>query len=136
MSFSRLLNIPDGLRSCYGEECIIVFTMNHMDGIDLALLHPGRMDAHELVERYVGVGEHKMLDAAEAYKRDGVTEMTTTEVGEVLLRNKDEPYSTVMELATELKVGVSTVDDLHWEDSAKELSNGSSTKKGRKELSG
>lgn len=67
-----------------------MFTMNHVDGIDPELLRSGRMNVHvrlnvhtmwELVEQYIGVREHEMLDVAE---------MTPTEVGEVLSRNRDK----------------------------------------------
>ncbi|CAN6167139.1 unnamed protein product [Urochloa humidicola] len=144
VTLSGLLNFTDGLWSCCGEERIIVFTTNHVDGIDPALLRPGRMDVHvrldacgahamrELVQRYVGVGDHEMLDAAEGSIRGGA-EMTPAEVGEVLLRNRDEPETAVTELAAELKARRNAADDLHqWEDSAAELSDGSPTKKGRK----
>ncbi|WVZ65142.1 hypothetical protein U9M48_014554 [Paspalum notatum var. saurae] len=146
VTLSGLLNFTDGLWSCCGEERIIVFTTNHVDGIDPALLRPGRMDVHvrldacgahamrELVQRYVGVGDHQMIDAAEDSIRAGA-EMTPAEVGEVLLRNRDEPEAAVTELAAELKARRSTAEDLHqWEDSAAELSDGSPTKKGRKGL--
>ncbi|XP_062199620.1 AAA-ATPase At5g57480-like [Phragmites australis] len=146
VTLSGLLNFTDGLWSCCGEERVIVFTTNHVDGIDPALLRPGRMDVHvrldacgehamrELVQRYVGVGEHAMLDAAEDCIRSGA-EMTPAEVGEVLLRNRDEPVAAVTELTAELKARRRAADDLHqWEDSAAELSDGSPTKKGRKGL--
>ncbi|CAN6217860.1 unnamed protein product [Urochloa humidicola] len=144
VTLSGLLNFTDGLWSCCGEERIIVFTTNHVDGIDPALLRPGRMDVHvrldacgahamrELVQRHVGVVDHEMLDAAEGSIRAGA-EMTPAEVGEVLLRNRDEPETAVTELAAELKARWNAADDLHqWEDSAAELSDGSPTKKGRK----
>ncbi|KAF8695077.1 hypothetical protein HU200_037685 [Digitaria exilis] len=146
VTLSGLLNFTDGLWSCCGEERIIVFTTNHVEGIDPALLRPGRMDVHvrldacgahamrELVQRYVGVGgDHEMLDAAEDSIRGGA-EMTPAEVGEVLLRNRDEPETAVTELAAELKARRNAADDLQWEDSAAELSDGSPTKKGRKGL--
>uniref|UniRef100_A0A0E0M1U0 Protein kinase domain-containing protein n=1 Tax=Oryza punctata TaxID=4537 RepID=A0A0E0M1U0_ORYPU len=145
VTLSGLLNFTDGLWSCCGEERIIVFTTNHVDGIDPALLRPGRMDVHvrlgacgahamrELVGRYVGVEDHEMLDAAECCVRDGA-EMTPAEVGEVLLRNRDDPDAAVTELAVELKARQSAADELQWEDSAAELSDESPRKKGRKGL--
>uniref|UniRef100_J3MXX5 AAA+ ATPase domain-containing protein n=1 Tax=Oryza brachyantha TaxID=4533 RepID=J3MXX5_ORYBR len=145
VTLSGLLNFTDGLWSCCGEERIIVFTTNHVDGIDPALLRPGRMDVHvrlgacgahamrELVDRYVGVEDHEMLDAAEGCIRDGA-EMTPAEVGEVLLRNRDDPDAAVTELAVELKARQSAADELQWEDSAAELSDESPRKKGRKGL--
>ncbi|XP_062194420.1 AAA-ATPase At5g57480-like [Phragmites australis] len=146
VTLSGLLNFTDGLWSSCGEERIIVFTTNHVNGIDPALLRPGRMDVHvrldacgshamrELVERYVGVSDHEMLGAAEDCIRGGA-EMTPAEIGEVLLRNRDEPEAAVTELAAELKARRRAADDLHqWEDSVAELSDGSPTKKGRKGL--
>jgi SpoVK/Ycf46/Vps4 family AAA+-type ATPase len=149
LTLSGLLNFIDGLwSSAHSGERIIVFTTNHVDGIDPALLRPGRMDVHvrlgpcgayamrELVDRYVGaVGDQEMLDAAEGCIRDGA-EMTPAEVGEVLLRNRDEPEAAVMELASELKARVNAADELQWEDSAAELSDESPTKKGRKGFAG
>uniref|UniRef100_A0A0D9XE95 AAA+ ATPase domain-containing protein n=1 Tax=Leersia perrieri TaxID=77586 RepID=A0A0D9XE95_9ORYZ len=143
VTLSGLLNFTDGLWSCCGEERIIVFTTNHVDGIDPALLRPGRMDVHvrlgacgahamrELVSRYVGVEDHEMLDAAEGCIRDGGAEMTPAEVGELLLRNRDDPDAAVTELAVEMKARQSEADGLRWEDSAAELSDESPRKKGR-----
>ncbi|KAK3130184.1 hypothetical protein QOZ80_6BG0490080 [Eleusine coracana subsp. coracana] len=146
VTLSGLLNFTDGLWSCCGEERVIVFTTNHVDGIDPALLRPGRMDVHvrldacgphavrELADRYVGVGAgHEMLDAAEDAIVRGGAEMTPAEVGEVLLRNRDEPEAAVTELAAELKARRRDTDD---DDALRqwELSDGSPTKKGRKGL--
>ncbi|GKB17026.1 AAA+ ATPase domain-containing protein, partial [Tanacetum coccineum] len=44
-SLSGLL-IIDGLWSSCGDERIIIFTTNHKDKLDPALLRPGRMDMH------------------------------------------------------------------------------------------
>ena len=45
-TLSGLLNIIDGLWSSCGDERIIVFTTNHKDRLDPALLCPGRKDLH------------------------------------------------------------------------------------------
>ncbi|PWA34440.1 AAA+ ATPase domain-containing protein [Artemisia annua] len=45
-TLSGLLNFIDGLWSCCGDERIIVFTTNHKERLDPALLRPGRMDMH------------------------------------------------------------------------------------------
>ena len=45
-TLSGLLNMIDGLWSSCGEQRIIVFTTNHKDKLDPALLRPGRMDLH------------------------------------------------------------------------------------------
>ncbi|GAB2211373.1 hypothetical protein Drorol1_Dr00024685 [Drosera rotundifolia] len=46
VTLSGLLNFIDGLWSTCGDERIIVFTTNHKDRLDQALLRPGRMDIH------------------------------------------------------------------------------------------
>ncbi|CAH9141641.1 unnamed protein product [Cuscuta epithymum] len=46
ITLSGLLNFIDGLWSSCGDERIVVFTTNHKDRLDPALLRPGRMDIH------------------------------------------------------------------------------------------
>ena len=42
-----MLALPaDGIRSCCGSERIFVFTSNHPEQLDPALIRPGRMDLH------------------------------------------------------------------------------------------
>ncbi|XP_010523236.1 PREDICTED: AAA-ATPase At1g43910-like [Tarenaya hassleriana] len=50
VTLSGLLNFVDGLWSSCGEERIIIFTTNHKDKLDPALLRPGRMDVHILMD--------------------------------------------------------------------------------------
>ncbi|XP_050229421.1 AAA-ATPase At2g18193-like [Mercurialis annua] len=77
-TLSTLLNCVDGLWSSCGEARIIVFTTNHKDIIDPALLRPGRMDMHinmsycttkafrVLAYNYLGVHHHKLFDEIDA----------------------------------------------------------------------
>ncbi|KAI6680777.1 hypothetical protein NL676_034658 [Syzygium grande] len=44
ITFSELLDFPDSLRSCCGSERIFVFTTNHIEKLDRALLQSSRMD--------------------------------------------------------------------------------------------
>nr|GEY41747.1 AAA-ATPase ASD, mitochondrial-like [Tanacetum cinerariifolium] len=46
VTLSGLLNIIDGLWSVCGNERIIVFTTNHVEKLDPALVRSGRMDMH------------------------------------------------------------------------------------------
>ncbi|TYJ10270.1 hypothetical protein E1A91_A11G196200v1 [Gossypium mustelinum] len=46
VTLSGLLNFIDGLWSSCGNERIIIFTTNHKEKLDPALLRPGRMDVH------------------------------------------------------------------------------------------
>ncbi|KAL6011388.1 hypothetical protein ACLOJK_001834 [Asimina triloba] len=56
ITLSGLLNFIDGLWSSCGHERIIVFTTNHMDKLDPALLRPGRMDMHIHMSYYTFFG--------------------------------------------------------------------------------
>lgn len=48
VTFSGLLNALDGVAS--SEERIIFMTTNHYDKLDPALIRPGRVDIHELLD--------------------------------------------------------------------------------------
>ncbi|XP_010422424.1 PREDICTED: AAA-ATPase At1g43910-like isoform X1 [Camelina sativa] len=50
VTLSGLLNFVDGLWSSCVEERIIIFTTNHKEKLDPALLRPGRMDVHILMD--------------------------------------------------------------------------------------
>lgn len=114
VTLSGLLNFTDGLWSCCGEERIIVFTTNHKDGVDPALVRAGRMDVHvrlgtcgihafkELVKGYLGVEEHDLFHVAESCIRAGGA-LTPAEVGEVLLRNRDNVDVAVREVVAEMQ---------------------------------
>ncbi|KAG5015814.1 hypothetical protein JHK82_021495 [Glycine max] len=83
VTLSGLLNFTDGLWSCCGEERIVVFTTNHRDSVDPALLRCGRMDVHvslgtcgthafrELARNYLGVDSHVLFEAVEGCIRSG-----------------------------------------------------------------
>ncbi|VFQ62148.1 unnamed protein product [Cuscuta campestris] len=46
VTLSGLLNVIDGLWSAIGEERIVIFTTNHVEKLDPALIRRGRMDSH------------------------------------------------------------------------------------------
>ncbi|XP_075484337.1 AAA-ATPase At3g50940-like [Primulina tabacum] len=62
ITLSGILNFIDGLWSSCGDERIIVFTTNHKDRLDSALLRPGRMDVH-LEMSYCTFNGFKILSA-------------------------------------------------------------------------
>lgn len=99
-TLSGLLNYMDGLWSSCGEERIIVFTTNHKDKIDPALLRPGRMDLHIhlsflrakafriLAFNYLGIeGDHPLFEPIEELLEK--VEVTPAVVAEHLLRSED-----------------------------------------------
>ncbi|KAL6207463.1 hypothetical protein ACLB2K_018421 [Fragaria x ananassa] len=103
VSLSGLLNFIDGLWSSCGEERIIVFTTNHKNRLDQALLRPGRMDLHlhmsyctfsgfkTLAYNYLQIKEHPLFTEIEElinYK-----EATPAEVAGELMKSDDAEVS-------------------------------------------
>ncbi|KAJ4716556.1 AAA-ATPase [Melia azedarach] len=98
MTLSGLLNFIDGLWSSCGDERVIVFTTNHRDKLDPALLRSGRMDVHihmsyctpcgfkMLASNYLDTREHPFFSEIEELIK--TTEVTPADVGEQLLRNE------------------------------------------------
>ncbi|KAL6227110.1 hypothetical protein ACLB2K_001069 [Fragaria x ananassa] len=102
LTLSGLLNFIDGLWSSCGDERIIVFTTNHKDRLDPALLRPGRMDMHInlsyctagafsiLASNYLGIhrsNRHRLYGEIEGLIEG--SEVTPAEVAEELLKIDD-----------------------------------------------
>jgi len=104
VTLSGLLNFTDGLWSCCGSERIFVFTTNHIEKLDPALLRSGRMDMHIfmsycsfpalkiLLKNYLGLEDGEMVADSELMKEleeviDNA-EMTPADISEVLIRNR------------------------------------------------
>lgn len=112
VTLSGLLNFIDGLWSSCGDERIIIFTTNHKDKLDPALLRPGRMDLHihmsycnpcgfrTLASNYLGVKDHPLFHEIEEAILS--TEVTPAEVAEQLMRN-DHVEKVLAELTEFLK---------------------------------
>ncbi|KEH35822.1 P-loop nucleoside triphosphate hydrolase superfamily protein [Medicago truncatula] len=100
-TLSGLLNYMDGLWSSCGEERIIVFTTNHKDKVDPALLHPGQMDMHIhlsflkakafriLASNYLDIegNHHSLFEQIEELLEK--VDVTPAVVAEQLLRSED-----------------------------------------------
>ncbi|KAK1363539.1 Protein hyper-sensitivity-related 4 [Heracleum sosnowskyi] len=103
VTLSGFLNFIDGLWSSCGDERIIIFTTNHKEKLDPALLRPGRMDMHIhmsyctpcgfklLAGNYLGVEDHKLFGEIEELIQ--TTEVTPAEVAEQLLKSDDSDVS-------------------------------------------
>ncbi|KAF3327341.1 mitochondrial chaperone BCS1-B [Carex littledalei] len=75
VTLSGLLNFIDGLWSACGGEKIIIFTTNHIEKLDPALIRRGRMDMHiemsyctfeafkVLAKNYLGIENHHLFDS-------------------------------------------------------------------------
>ncbi|XP_047313438.1 AAA-ATPase At5g57480-like [Impatiens glandulifera] len=117
ITLSGLLNFTDGLWSCCGSERIFVFTTNHIEKLDPALLRSGRMDMHIfmsycsfsalkiLLKNYLGY-EDGDLDEDVVKQLEKVieeAEMTPADVSEVLIKNRRDSERAVAELTESLK---------------------------------
>ncbi|XP_022751408.1 LOW QUALITY PROTEIN: AAA-ATPase At1g43910-like [Durio zibethinus] len=100
VTLSGLLNFIDGLWSSCGNERIIIFTTNHKEKLDPALLRPGRMDVHiymgyctpaafrKLSTTYLGIKEAGIKEAKLFGCIDELiesTEVTPAEVAQQLM---------------------------------------------------
>ncbi|KAK4726439.1 hypothetical protein R3W88_031356 [Solanum pinnatisectum] len=117
ITLSGLLNFTDGLWSCCGSERIFVFTTNHIEKLDPALLRSGRMDMHIhmsyssfaalkiLLKNYLGYSEDdvekELLDQLEQVMERA--EMTPADISEVLIKNRRNKDKAVWELLEALK---------------------------------
>ncbi|XP_045786903.1 AAA-ATPase At3g50940-like [Trifolium pratense] len=112
VTLSGLLNFIDGLWSSCGDERIIVFTTNHKEKLDPALLRPGRMDVHiymsyctpygfrQLAFRYLGIKEHTLFGEIEETIQQAL--VTPAEVAEQLLKGS-ETDTTLKDLSNFLR---------------------------------
>ncbi|CAA0357215.1 unnamed protein product [Arabidopsis thaliana] len=99
ISLSGLLNFVDGLWSSCGEERIIIFTTNYKEKLDPALLRPGRMDVHilmdyctpfvlkKLVAMYLKIDDHVLFDPIEKLVLE--VSVTPAEVAQQLMVSKN-----------------------------------------------
>ncbi|KAL6842634.1 hypothetical protein ACP4OV_027478 [Aristida adscensionis] len=118
VTLSGLLNMVDGLWTSSGHERILIFTTNHVDRLDPALLRPGRMDMHvhmgycgfgafrELAATYHGVADHPLYPEIEALL--GEVDAAPAELAERLLATDDADAAVGMaaKLLRDRKAGV------------------------------
>lgn len=118
ITLSGLLNFTDGLWSCCGSERIFVFTTNHIEKLDPALLRSGRMDMHIfmsycsfsslkiLLKNYLGCEEGD-LDMSVMKELEQVIDkarMTPADISEVLIKNRRFKEKAAKELLETLKL--------------------------------
>ncbi|CAN7067188.1 unnamed protein product [Brassica rapa subsp. trilocularis] len=117
ITLSGLLNFTDGLWSCCGSERIFVFTTNHIEKLDPALLRSGRMDMHIhmsycdfpslkiLLKNYLGYEEEDVEEDVlkEMERVVDRAEMTPADVSEALIKNRRDKEKAVRELLEDLK---------------------------------
>ncbi|KAJ4749644.1 P-loop containing nucleoside triphosphate hydrolases superfamily protein [Rhynchospora pubera] len=98
LTLSGLLNFIDGLWSACGGERILIFTTNHPEKLDEALIRRGRMDMRiemsyctfeafkVLAKNYLEVEQHELFSSIRTLL--GIVNITPADVAEGLLRKK------------------------------------------------
>ncbi|GLJ12435.1 hypothetical protein SUGI_0190850 [Cryptomeria japonica] len=119
ITLSGLLNFADGLWSSCGEERIMIFTTNHKERLDPALLRSGRMDMHillsycefeafkQLVFNYLNLRDHLLFPSVEEKMKSG-GRLTPAEICEILIQNKSNPDSAIKAVIDALDAGISS----------------------------
>ncbi|XP_071694114.1 AAA-ATPase At4g25835-like [Rutidosis leptorrhynchoides] len=118
VTLSGLLNFTDGLWSSCGSERIFVFTTNHIEKLDPALVRSGRMDVHVcmsycsfeslkiLLKNYLGfMSTNDDVETEELRRLEEVVEaaeITPADVSEVLIRNRKDKPKALRELVETL----------------------------------
>ncbi|KAL6880710.1 hypothetical protein ACP4OV_012275 [Aristida adscensionis] len=94
VTLSGLLNFIDGLWSACGGERVVVFTTNHVDKLDPALIRRGRMDMHigmsycgfeafkTLAKNYLDIHAHRLFASVEEQLKE--VDITPADVAECL----------------------------------------------------
>lgn len=100
VTLSGLLNFMDGLWSASGGERIFVFTTNHVERIDEALIRRGRMDKHiemsyccfeafkVLAKNYLDLDSHNKFDDVRRLLSE--SQISTADVAESLVPKSAE----------------------------------------------
>ncbi|XP_052200343.1 AAA-ATPase At5g57480-like [Diospyros lotus] len=134
VTLSGLLNFTDGLWSCCGSERIFVFTTNHVEKLDPALVRSGRMDMHILMsycsfpalmillKNYLGYEEGDLDEAVarELEKLIEQAEMTPADISEVLIKNRRDKEKAVRGVLEALKARAERVRGNMEEEEAQE----------------
>ncbi|PKI46400.1 hypothetical protein CRG98_033204 [Punica granatum] len=126
LDLTGLLNFIDGLWSACRGERLIVFTTNHVDKLDSALIRKGRMDKHielsycgfeafkVLVKNYLGIESHSLFGTIEALLAE--TNMSPADVAEHLIpkaksRNIENHLKSLIRALEQAKGGATLKND-------------------------
>ncbi|XP_058113658.1 AAA-ATPase At3g50940-like [Magnolia sinica] len=113
VSLSGVLNFVDGLWSSCGGERLIIFTTNHKEKLDQALLRAGRMDKHihlsycefdafkTLARNYLDTDDHKLFGEIEEVLV--AAKMTPADVAEIFMSCNDDADVGMRNVLEEMK---------------------------------
>ncbi|KAJ3687258.1 hypothetical protein LUZ61_016422 [Rhynchospora tenuis] len=109
VTLSGLLNFIDGLWSACGGERIIIFTTNHIEKLDPALIRRGRMDMHiemsyctfeafkVLAKNYLGVENHRLFSSIRELLLEMKVSPADVAEGLMLKNSKDKDVDVYLE---------------------------------------
>ncbi|KAK3413881.1 AAA-ATPase At3g50940 [Eucalyptus grandis] len=130
VTLSGFLNFIDGLWSSCGDERIIIFTTNHKEKLDPALLRPGRMDVHIhmsyctpsgfrlLASNYIGVKDDVLFGEIEDLIR--TAEVTPAEVAEQMMKS-EKPQDALRDVIEFLKIKIKENEELKAKEAEQKL---------------
>ncbi|KAI3932670.1 hypothetical protein MKW98_012641 [Papaver atlanticum] len=113
VSLSGVLNFVDGLWSPCAGERLIIFTTNHKEKLDPALLRSGRMDKHILLsycsmesfkvlaKNYLKIQEHELMKQVEELL--SLVEITPADIAECLMSYDEDPDMGMRNVVEQLK---------------------------------
>ncbi|KAF8018701.1 hypothetical protein BT93_H3563 [Corymbia citriodora subsp. variegata] len=130
VTLSGFLNFIDGLWSSCGDERIIIFTTNHKEKLDPALLRPGRMDVHVhmsyctpcgfrlLASNYLGIKDHTLFGEIEDLVH--IAEVTPAEVAEQMMTSEN-PEDALRNMIEFVKMKIKENEELKAKKAEQEL---------------
>ncbi|KAL5977852.1 hypothetical protein ACLOJK_036875, partial [Asimina triloba] len=131
VSLSGVLNFVDGLWSSCGGERLMIFTTNHKEKLDPALLRPGRMDKHInlsycefkafkiLAWNYLQIEEHELFGEAEELLEQ--VKMTPADVAEIFMSCNDDADAGMWGVVEEMRRRVAEAERKKEEGMEKEV---------------
>ncbi|KAI3857884.1 hypothetical protein MKX03_004986 [Papaver bracteatum] len=132
VSLSAVLNFVDGLWSPCAGERLIIFTTNHKEKLDPALLRSGRMDKHILLsycnmesfrvlaKNYLKLEQHELMKQVEELL--GLLEITPADVAECLMSYDEDPYMGMRNVVEQLKKRLQSKNNENKEEDTKKKS--------------
>lgn len=114
LTLGGVLNFADGIRSSCGAERIFIFTTNHPERLDPALIRPGRMDMHielsyctfevlkSLCRTYLGVTDHPMLSDIQPLLTSS-TKVAPADVTAILDAHRRKPHKALQHMLEHLQ---------------------------------
>ncbi|XP_058068084.1 AAA-ATPase At3g28510-like [Magnolia sinica] len=113
VTLSGVLNFMDGLWSPCGGERLMIFTTNHKENLDPALLRPGRIDKEislsycefmafkTLVKNYLDIEDHELMKEVEVVLPS--IQITPADIAEFLMGFNEDPDLAMRNVLEEMK---------------------------------